>query len=122
MALQINPQQARIFRIVHKANLPWILDHGLHARNGALTDPNFKMIGHPGLIDKRATRAVPVPPGGLLTDYVPFYFTPHSIMMFNIHTGRGVPRVPNEDILILVSSLHHLAANEVRFIFTNQHA
>ncbi len=43
-------------------------------------------------------------------------------MMLNIHTGRGVPHVPNEDILILVSSLHHLAANGVRFIFTNQHA
>ncbi len=68
MALQLNPQQARIFRIMHKDNLPWILDHGLHARNGTITDPNFKTLGHPGLIDRRATRAVPVSPGGVLSD------------------------------------------------------
>lgn len=122
MALQLNPEEARIFRIVHKDNLAWILDHGLHARNGSVVDPNFKMIGNPDLIDKRATRIVPVSPGGVLSDYVPFYFTPHSIMMFNIHTGRSVARIPNEEILILVSSLGHLAANGVRFIFTNQHA
>ena len=84
MALQLNPEEALIFRIVHRDNLPWILDHGLHARNSHMPDPNFRAIGNADLIDKRATRPVPVPPGGVLSDYVPFYFTPHSIMMFNI--------------------------------------
>ena len=45
-----------------------------------------------------------------------------SIMMFNICTGHGVAPVPKQDILILVSTLHHVAAAGVRFIFTNQHA
>src|ERR1700733_9866351 len=102
--LQLTQENARIFRIVHRDNLPWILDHGLHSRNSKVRDPNFKAIGNPDLIDKRASRPVPVPPWGSLSNYVPFYFTPHSIMMLNIHTGRSVPIVANEKILILVSS------------------
>jgi hypothetical protein len=64
-----------------------------------------------------------VPPGGTLSDYVPFYFTPYSIMMFNIKTGYGgVKQVPNEEIVIFVSSLHYASAQHVPFVFTNQHA
>jgi len=43
-------------------------------------------------------------------------------MMYNINTGYGVKRVPNEEIVIFVSSLPHVAAQGIRFIFTNQHA
>ena len=108
---------------MHRDNLPWILNNdGLHARNSPISDPNFKIIGNRDLIHKRTMRPVPVPPGGMLSDYVPFYFTPHSIMMLNIHTGRSVPHVPNDEILIFVSSLHRLAARNVPFVFTNQHA
>jgi len=123
MSSNLNPDKALIFRITHRDNLPWILDHGLHARNGAISDPNYRNIGNLDLIDKRSRRTVPVPPGGTLSDYVPFYFTPFSIMMFNIKTGYGsVTRVPDDEIVILVSSLHHVAAKGVRFVFTNQHA
>jgi hypothetical protein len=30
----LNPAKALIWRIVHRDNLPWILDHGLHCWNG----------------------------------------------------------------------------------------
>jgi hypothetical protein len=59
-----------------------------------------------------------VPPGGTLSDYIPFYFTPYSIMMYNIRTGYGVKQVPNEDIVIFVSSLPHVVAQGLRFVFT----
>ena len=58
----------------------------------------------------------------MLRDYIPFYFTPFSIMMFNIHTGYNVARVPNDEIGIVVSSLHRLAELGIPFGFTNQHA
>jgi len=61
-------------------------------------------------------------PYGTLSDYVPFYFTPFSIMMFNIKTGYGAKPVPNEEIVIFVSSLPYIAARGIPFIFTNQHA
>ncbi len=123
MSTNLNPGKALIFRITHRDNLPWVLDHGLYARNGGVSDPTFRNIGNLDLIDKRSRRTVPVPPGGTLSDYVPFYFTPFSIMMYNIKTGYGgVKRVPNDEIIIFVSSLHHVAAQGIPFVFTNQHA
>jgi ssDNA thymidine ADP-ribosyltransferase, DarT len=122
MPLVLNPDRALIFRITHRDNLPWILDHGLHASNGPILDPNFRNIGNLDLIDKRSRRVVRVGPGGTLSDYVPFYFTPFSIMMFNIHTGYNVRQVPNEEVVILVSSLRRLAELGVPFVFTDQHA
>jgi len=120
----LNPQLARIFRIVHISNVPWILDHGgLHCQNSAEADPNYVNIGNPSLINKRTRRYVPIAPDGPLSDYVPFYFTPFSIMMYNIKTGYGgLTRRDDKDIVIFVSSIHRLADLGVHFVFTNQHA
>lgn len=122
MPTPLNPDKALIFRITHRDNIPWILDHGLHAQNGEAFDPNYRNIGNPDLIQKRAHRVVKVGTGGVLSDYVPFYFTPFSIMMYNIHTGYNVPQVPNEEIVIFVSSLFRARELGVRFVFTDQHA
>jgi hypothetical protein len=122
MAMTLNPEKALIFRIVHRDNLPWILDHGLHARNGLVFDPNYRNIGNVDLIGKRAYRNVKVGRLGTLNDYVPFYFTPFSIMMYNIHTGYNVEQVPNEEILIFVSSLFRISELGIPFVFTDQHA
>jgi hypothetical protein len=122
MPAALNAERARIFRIIHRDNVPWILDHGLHAATSNVLDPNFKNIGNPDLIDKRAHRGVAAGPGGTLSDYIPFYFTPFSIMMLNIHTGYNVKQVPNEEIVILVSSLHRIAELGIEFVFTDQHA
>ena len=80
----LNSERALIFRIAHIKNTPWILDHGLHCRNSEECDPNFVEIGNPELIVKRIHRTVPISPGGLLSDYIPFYFTPYSPMLYNI--------------------------------------
>jgi hypothetical protein len=66
---------------------------------------------------------VPIAPGGTLTDYVPFYFTPFSPMMYNIYMGRGeVPKRSNEEICILVSSLLQVKEMGLQFVFTDRHA
>jgi hypothetical protein len=122
MPLSLTQEEGLIFRITHRDNIPWILDNGMHARNGEKFDPNYRNIGNLDLIDKRARRVVDVSPFGTLSDYIPFYFTPYSIMMYNINTGHGVRHVPNEEIVIFVSSLPHIAAAGIEFIFTNQHA
>jgi hypothetical protein len=103
----LNPGKALIWRITHRHNLPWILANGLHAGNSPVRSSGWMTIGNLELIDRRAHRPVPLPPHGMLNDYVPFYFTPFSPMLYNIHTGRGgVAHVANADIVILVSSLH----------------
>ena len=77
----LNPQKALIFRIIHRQNLPWILQHGLQAVNSGTLSPDWVHIGNPELIHKRASHPVGVPPGGVLNDYVPFYVTPFSPML-----------------------------------------
>jgi hypothetical protein len=115
--------KALIFRITHVANLPWLLDHGLHCRNSAMRNPAFVSIGHPELIARREGRLVPIFPGGCLSDYIPFYFTPWSPMLYNIKTGvQGVRRLPMSDIAILVSSTAKLDAIQVRYLITDRHA
>lgn len=119
----LNPEKALIWRITHRQNLLWILANGLHAGNGGACSPDWVTIGNEDLINRRANRDVPLAPGGVLNDYVPFYFTPFSPMMYNIHTGRGgVRAVANRDIVILVSDLRKVAELGLPFIFTDRHA
>jgi ssDNA thymidine ADP-ribosyltransferase, DarT len=119
----LNAQKALIFRIVHRNNIPWILHHGLHCGSSTTRDPNYVTIGNVELIEKRASRSIPVHPHGTLEDYIPFYFTPYSPMLFNIKTGyRGITRRANEDIVILVSSLHRLNELKLPFVFSDRHA
>ncbi|WP_439153572.1 type II toxin-antitoxin system toxin DNA ADP-ribosyl transferase DarT [Xenorhabdus littoralis] len=74
-------------------------------------------------MSKRANHPVPIPPGGTLNDYIPFYFTPFSPMLKNIHSGwGGIKQRNNSEIVILVSSLHKLNKMNVSFIFTDSHA
>lgn len=118
----LRPDKALIFRIVHVDNLSWVVEHGLQCRNTPNPNRDYVSIGDPEIIDERAQRRIPIEPGGSYGDYVPFYFTPYSIMMYNIKTGYGVPQRPNDDILICVASLHGLHQEGRDIVFTNQHA
>ena len=123
MPLDLTAARGLLFRITHVANLPWLLRHGLHAARSQVADPNFVAIGNPDLIDKRTRRVVPRPPGGVLSDYIPFYFTPKSPMLFNIKTGySGITMRPNEEIAILFSSCQKMAEQDVTMLYTDRHA
>jgi hypothetical protein len=119
----LSPQQALIFRITHRDNIPWLLENGLHCRNSNRLDPNFVSIGNPSLINDRHHVGVPIPPRGTLSDYIPFYFTPLSVMLLNIKTGyRGIQQRRNDEIAILVCSLPKLDQVGISFVFTDRHA
>lgn len=121
--LDLNPTKAGIFRIVHVENVQWIFAHGgLHCQKSSVQNPDYVNIGNESLISKRSSQPVPIPPRGTLGNYVPFYFTPHSLMMYNIMTGHGVRKRENREIVIFFSSLHRLCQFGVQFVFTNQHA
>ena len=123
MSKYLTPEKALIFRIVHRDNVPWILDNGLHCKNSKVLDPNFVEIGNKDLIGKRGRHLVKQPPGGTLSDYVPFYFTPFSHMLLNIKTGwGGIRQRNNDEIVIMVSSLRTLQADQIPFLFTDRHA
>jgi hypothetical protein len=119
----LNPDKALIFRVIHRDNLPWLFRNGLHCGSSEVKDPSFVSIGNRELIDKRRTREVPIPPGGTLSEYVPFYFTPFTPMLLNIKTGYAAitPRA-NDEIVVLVTSLRDVHATGTSFVFTDRHA
>jgi hypothetical protein len=119
----LTPQKALIFRITHRDNLRWILANGLRCQSSGMTDPDFVSIGNPELINVRRQRVVPIPPGGTLADYIPFYFTPYTPMLLNIKTGYGgIQQRRNEEIVVLVSSLSELKRRGITYLFTDRHA
>ncbi len=120
----LTPELAMIFRITHIWNVAWILDHGLHCDSSGIRDPDFVPIGGGDLVPKRKTRAVPVPPGGVLADYIPLYFIPRTPMLYSITAGGGVGVVqrPKAEIAVLVTSLPALSRHSIQFVFTDRHA
>lgn len=74
-----------ILHFTHLDNVPSIVAAGAlacdwQARQGSMVAE----VGDPSIKEARRRRAVPVPPGGTVGDYVPFYFAPRSPMMFRI--------------------------------------
>lgn len=123
MVLKLDADKALIFRITHISNVPWILANSLHCRSSGVVDPDFTGIGNASLIDKREHFPVPIDPNGALSDYVPFYFTPKSIMLFNIVTGyQDTPMVPRSEIVTIIARLRRVREAGIDAIFTDQHA
>ena len=93
------------------------------AKRSAVQDPNFIPIGNPAIIDMRTNKQVGiVPPGGVLGDFVPFYFSGHSPMLLNIATGHGVNKVPQKDIVFLVCDALEIINAAIPYCFTNGNA
>ena len=115
----LRPENGLLFRITHESNLPFILRHGLVCPNHALRDPHFRPIANADVDEKRERHPVPVPPGGVLHDYVPFYFAPRSPMLGSIFSTQ---RCPQEEIIYLGTRVAKIQAAGLPFVFTSGHA
>jgi hypothetical protein len=120
----VNRNKSFCYRITHRDNLAHILENGLVTKNHANADPNFVSIGNPEIIDVRGTTLVNLDGYGFIGQYVPFYFTPRSIMLFNIVTGYWAPKVPkrNKEEIIVIRCLIETLANQQKWFFTDGQA
>lgn len=114
----LQPIPTRIYRITHHDNLLATLQHGIFCRNHptAATAP-YRNIGDASLTDRRNRIAVPLPPGGALNDYVPFYLGPRSPMLYRI--GKHAPQ---SEIIYLLSHVQHIQQLGLPYVFTDGHA
>ena len=120
---QQTTQHLFIYRMTQIDNVPFIVQNGLWSKLSPVQDPNFMPIGNPDIIDKRTNKTVVViPPGGVLGEYVPFYFSGHSPMLFNIATGYGVMKVPQKDIVFLVCDALEIVNAGIPYCFTDGNA
>ncbi len=125
MSQIINESKSYCYRITHIDNLPHILAHGILNKNHPKACGTYLQIGHPEIIDVRSNKPVKIAGHGFIGDYVPFYFTPKSIMLLNILTGYQEPIVPKrspEDILVIRCNIHTLANQDGPWFFTDGQA
>ena len=115
-------EKRRLFRLIHIDNLECILKEGLFAPS-AKFNPTYVNIGDETLIAQRTEFSVPISPGGLLSDYVPFYFGGCSPMLLNIKTGyRGVTQREQSELIYLCAHIDSVISVCPEFCFTDGHA
>ena len=80
-------------------------------------------IAYQEIQGRRAAKQVIVGVGGVLHDYVPFYFAPRSPMLFTINNGN-VPgcAYKQEDIVHLVSDVDTVVTAGLDFVFYDKNA
>lgn len=93
----INQQKQYCYRITHINNLSSLLQNGIVNKYHSNAGNNYIEIGNSEIIDVRSTTPVKISNYGMIGDYVPFYFTPKSIMLYNIITGYWHPKVPKRN-------------------------
>lgn len=114
-----------IYHITHVNNLTSILKSGGLLSNSKLrhNQVNYTDIAHEGIQDQRARKRVPCCAGGVLHDYVPFYFAPRSPMLYAIHKGfvKGYDQ-GQKPVIHLVFDAEAIEASDLAFTFTDGHA
>lgn len=120
--MAIDPNKIWIFRIIAIENLKTDLRKGLYSKNSAKPDAKRVIIGSSEIIGSRDQRIVKCYKDTVVNDYIPFYFSFRTPMLYNIITGLGVPKRAQKDIVYLCCQLQDLATNEFQWCFTNANA
>lgn len=120
----VNQNKNFCYRITHRDNLAHILQYGMVSKNHVNADPNFVAIGNIEIIDVRSTTLVKLTGYGAVGDYIPFYFTPRSIMLLNIVSGYYSPKVPqrSKEELIVIRCYITALIQDKQWFFTDGQA
>lgn len=117
----INKYRKYCYRITHISNLRLLLQNGIVNKYHPNASKDYVEIGNPEIIDVRTTKSVKINNYGYIGDYVPFYFTPKSLMLYNIITGYRHPVVQkrNRSEILIIRCLIEDLANLPQWFFTD---
>jgi len=114
-----------IYHITHVDNLASIVRAGCLVADSEriARGMDVRIVGHRHIKDRRMRRTVDVAAGGVLGDYVPFYFCPRSVMLHSIWRGlvEGYSGGQGE-VVHLVSAIEEATDLGRPWAFTNLHA
>lgn len=84
------PRFGLLFHFTHVDNLPDILAQGALLSDGIVQAAGLlrQEAGNLEIKERRRRRPVTCDPGGVVADYVPFYFAARSPMMLSVKSGR----------------------------------
>ncbi len=119
---KVKPNWNRIayaYRMTHIDNIPYLLKVGFVHPDSEKASPNYIPIGNQSIIKIREE----LHHNYKLSDYIPFYFGPHTPMLFNIQTGyNGVTKYPPSDIVFCAIKIETVIEQNWECIFTDGHA
>lgn len=118
------PIPTPVGHFTHIDHLPTIATRGLMSNTRAQADGLLTTeAGNVSIKARRRERPVSAGPGGVVSDYVPFYFKSRSPMLYSIHRGN-VPTFTGDeyDLVYLVTTVETLIEHGLRPVFTDRNA
>lgn len=118
------PVPTAVYHFTRVEHLPTIMAAGLVCDRRAQAQGVLAIeVGNKDIKAARRDRDVPVAPGGVVADYVPFYFAPRSPMLFSISKGN----VPTYDqgtsrLVFLVSTVQRLLEMGQQVVISDRNA
>ena len=115
-------EKTYIYHITAIDNLGSIIKcNGINCKNKQ--PEGCRNIAYENIQARRSSTIVPIPPNGILHDYVPFYFAPCSPMLYAIHKGFVPGFNDGQDrIIYIVSSIDQIEKEQLKYVFTDGHA
>lgn len=115
-------EKTYIYHITAIDNLDSIIKcNGVYCKNKQ--PAGCRNIAYENIQARRSSTIVPIPPKGILHDYVPFYFAPRSPMLYAIHRGFVAGFHDGQHrIIYIVSSIAQIEKHQLRYVFTDGHA
>lgn len=117
------PRPTRVLHFTHIDHIEPMVASGVTCDAEAQRELLAVEVGDTDIKARRRRLEVPAGPGGVVADYVPFYFAPRSPMMYVIHNGR-VPQYqgPVTDLVYLVASIEGLQAAGCDLVLSDRNA
>jgi hypothetical protein len=119
------PNPPRLFHITAIPNLERIAESGALLSKTTLREIGraHASIAYENIQDRRSRTPVPIAPGGVLHDYVPFHFAPRQPMLNAI--SRGIVdgcEHQQDEIVHLVLRADHIDAAGLQYVIATHHA
>jgi hypothetical protein len=117
-----------IFRQVYYGDLSTFLDDGEIRAKNHFAEQLCHQTSYQQIVDRRGTNAFSMPCGGVVNDYVPFYFSPLTSFTYTIHKGNVPLRSPSgadlgmakpEDRIFIVCKIKDFRNAGLEYCFSN---
>jgi len=123
--MPVDPLSRKLCHITHIRNLSSIISEGClwSHRESIRRELTIRDIGRLDLKRERDTVPVVRGPGGMIGDYVPFFFCPRPVMLLLLATGRVEGYSEGEEPIVhLISDIGNVVRSKQPFVFTDGHA